>query len=336
MEYKSAHQILTELRSGNYKPVYLLHGEEPYFIDQVSDYIEKNVLDESGKAFNLSILYGREVDQKQILDHARQFPMMAAHRVVIIKEARFLKDLAKLGSYIEQPAEQTILVIAHKDKNIDGRIAWVKKAKKSNHVAILKSEAIKDWKIEAWVSSYINQSGLQISPQANQLLCQSLGTDLKKITNEIAKVRLNIKGSEIVIDDVTRHIGISKEYNVFELIKAISYRDIARMQYIASQMESNYKKEPLVKFLPLIGTFVEKSLVAVQHQRTDDRKLSGMIGVHPTFVKDYKSAARNYGEQGLRRMHKLVVEADGRNKGVQYRRGDQGVLKELIGRMILA
>ena len=235
---------------------------------------------------------------------------MAPYRVVIIKEARFLKDLAKLGPYIDQPAEQTILVIAHKDKNIDGRIAWVKKAKKSNAIAVLKSEAIKEWKIEAWVSSYIAKLGLQISPQANQLLCQSLGTDLKKITNEIEKARLNITSAEITIDDVTKHIGISKEYNVFELIKAISYRDVSRMQYIATQMESNYKKEPLVKFLPLIGTFIEKSLVAYQHQRTDDRKLSSMIGVHPAFVKDYKSAARNYGERGLRRIHRMVVEAE--------------------------
>ncbi len=335
MEYKSSEGILKELKAGQYNPVYLLHGEEAFFIDQVSDYIEEHVLDDGGKAFNLSVLYGREVDSKQVLDHARQFPMMASHRVVIIKEARGMKDLAKLGSYIEQPAPQTLLVIAHKDKAIDGRIGWVRKAKKLDHVAIFKSVPIRDYNIEKWVSGYIASQGLSITPEANRLLCQSLGTDLSKITNEVEKIQLNIEDGKIDVDVVTRNVGISKEFNVFELISAIAKRDAARVQFITTQMEANTKREPIIKLLPQLGAFVEKSLVALQHINKDDRSLSSVLGVHWMFVKDYKSAVRNYGEGGLRRMYTYIVEADGRVKGVNYRRGDQDVLKELVGKILL-
>jgi len=335
MEYKSSDKIIKELKSGDFKQVYLLHGEEAFFIDQVSDYIENNVLDEGGKAFNLSLLYGREVEFKQVLDHARQFPMMASHRVVIIKEAKGMKELASLGAYIEKPSPQTILVIAHKDKAIDGRIAWVKKAKKLEHVAVFKSDPIRDYNIEKWVPTYLSTLGLTITPDANRLLCQSLGTDLSKITNEIEKVQLSLKGTKINADIIAKNVGVSKEFNVFELISAIAQRDPKRVQFIATQMEQNTKREPIIKLLPQLGAFVEKALVASQHISKDDRTLSGMIGVHFMFVKDYKSAVRNYGEAGLRRIYKYILQADGRVKGIEYRRGDQDVLKELVGKILL-
>ena len=335
MEYKSADQILKELKAGTFKQVYLLHGEEAFFIDQISDYIEDNVLDEAGKAFNMSLLYGRDVDYKQVLDHARQFPMMANHRVVIIKEARGMKDLSSLGAYIEQPSPQTVLVIAHKDKAIDGRIAWVKKAKKLDHVAIFKSDPIRDYNIEKWVPTYLSSLGLTITPEANRLLCQSLGTDLSKITNEIEKVQLSLKGTKIDANIIAKNVGISKDFNVFELISAIAQRDPKRVQCIATQMEQNTKREPIIKLLPQIGAFIEKALVTSQHISKDDRSLSSMIGVHFMFVKDYKLAVRNYGEEGLRRIYKYVLQADGRVKGIEYRRGDSGVLKELVGKILL-
>lgn len=335
MEYKSSDQLLTDLKAGKYKQVYLLHGEEAFFIDEVSDYIEHHVLDETSQAFNLSVLYGRDVETRQVLDHARQFPMMATHRVVIVKEAKGMKDLAALDTYIQHPSDTTILVIAHKDKAIDGRIAWVKQAKKQNHVGVLKTEPIRDYNIEKWVAAYLSSQGLTITPDANRLLCQSLGTDLSKITNELEKVRLNLKGTKVDADIITRNVGVSKEFNVFELIAAIARRDAPRVQYIASQMEDNTKREPIVKLLPQIAAFIEKSLVASQHLSRDDRSLASIIGAHYMFVQDYKLAVRNYSESGLRRIYKYVIEAEGRVKGVEYRRGDQDVLKELVGKILL-
>jgi len=178
VEYKTSRQCLADAKKGKVCPVYVLHGTEPYYIDEVTRYMEHELLSESEAAFNLSVLYGREVDAKSVLDHARQFPMMTERRVVIIKEAQFMKDIKGLESYMSSPSPQTVLVLGHK-KKLDGRIKWVKGAKTSDQIAMLHAEPVPDYKLMGWLIDHIKGINMEITPDAAELLAQHVGNDLK-------------------------------------------------------------------------------------------------------------------------------------------------------------
>ena len=333
MEYNSSDSIIQDLRKDKVLPIYLLHGEEPYFIDQVSSYLEKNLLTEAEKAFNMSVLYGRDVVAKQVLDHARQYPMMANRRVVILKEAQAMRDLKSLESYVASPAPQTVLVIAHK-KKIDGRIKWVKSAKKSASVAFLSSDPVPEYKLNAWISSYVRTKELNFSPEGIEMLAQYLGTDLKKVTNEIEKIKLNIDGNNVSTRDIEKFIGISRDFDVYALLRSLSAGDIPKVQQITRNLESNQKDQPLPRIIPAMATYFEKVLVVAQHFKKDDRAIGSLIGTYPSFVKEYRQAARRYGISGLQKAYHFLVKADGMSKGLD-RRNQEGILNELVGQLIL-
>ena len=336
MEYSNYSSLFKELKNKQYKPVYILHGAEPYFIDLLTHHFEHQVLPEGERSFNQDVLYGIDIDAGKVKDYANQYPMMAERRVVVVKEARFMKDLKGLESYLLQPSPQTILVIAHPDKKIDGKLSLLKKAKKSPDIGVFLSDPVTEWKLEEWIRTYLKSEGLTMNPDGVSLLAQSLGTDLKKIVNEIEKLRLNIDGrTNITEDDIDQYIGISKEYNVFALCKAISTRDVVQMQYIATNLAENVKKEPLVKLLPAIASHIEKILIAHQNLKSDRGSAAKAIGVNPYIVPEYLAAARNYSEDGLKKIYALVVAWDGRVKGVNNRQGEQGLLQELIGNIII-
>ena len=315
-------------------PVYILHGAEPFFIDKVTSYIEKKLLNEGEQAFNQSVLYGRDVDSKQVLDYARQYPMMAERRVVIIKEAQAMRDLKSMGSYISNPSPQTVLVIAHK-KKIDGRIKWVKDAKKSAEIGMMASDPVPEYKLNAWISSYVKSQKLKMTSDAVEMLGQYLGTDLKKITNEIEKIKVNLNGGEVIdVPEIEKYIGISRDYDIYALLKALSNGDVPRVHEITYNIEANVKVQPLQMIIPGMATYFEKVLVVTQHFKKDDRALGSMIGTYGSFVKEYREMAKRYGYSGLIKIYKMLLLADAQSKGFERRKGE-GILKELIGKILL-
>ena len=324
---------LKGIRSKQYMPVYLLHGAEPYFIDHIVDLLEDKVLTEAEKAFNASILYGRDVQSKSVLDHARQFPMMSEKRLVIIKEAQSMRDIKSLESYFNQPSESTVLAIAYK-KKADGRASWLKTAKKSSDIAVVQSDPIPEYKIASWLQGYIKSIGLTIAPDALNMMILYLGSDLKKLTNEIEKVRLNMEGKEIDVSLIEKYIGISRDFDVYALLRAISEGNKAKAQNIANNLEENQKTQPLQLIIPGIATYFEKVIVVAQNFKKDDRTLASMIGTYPSFIKEYRQMAKRYNYHTLRKIYSQLVKADGYSKGLD-RKNSTGILKELVGNILL-
>ena len=334
MVYDSAKALIDEIRAGKILPVYILSGEEPFFIDEVTKIIEDELMTEGEKSFNMSVLYGRDTDLKQLLDHARQFPMMASRRIVILKEAQQMREIKNLDGYLSHPAPQTLLLIAHK-KKLDGRIKWVKQAKSDSSIGYFESAPIREYQMAKWVIQYVKSLHHTISPEAAEVIVQYLGTDLSKITNEIAKIQLNLKkGDRIDTEHIKTYIGIDREYDIYALLKALSQGDLSQVQFIADQIEANEKSQPLQMILPGMATYFEKVLVVTQHFKKDDRTLSAMIGTYASFLQEYRAMARRFGYRGLIKVYDLITLADGYAKGVD-RRSSEGIFKELIGKIIL-
>jgi len=315
MEYQSAEQLISDVISGQVLPVYIVHGTEPFFIDKITSVIEQRLLTEGEQAFNQSVLYGRDVDSKQVLDYARQFPMMAERRVVIIKEAQGMRDLKSLGPYVAAP--------------------WVKDAKKSELIGMFASEPVPEYKLNAWITRYVKSQKLKLTGDAIEMLGQYLGTDLKKITNEIEKIKVNInEGETIDVDAVEKYIGISRDYDIYALLKALSNGDVSRVHEITYNIESNIKVQPLQMIIPGMASYFEKVLVVAQNFNKDDRTLGSMIGSYGSYVKEYKQMARRFGYKGLIKVYKLLLIADAQSKGFERRKPD-GILKELVGKILL-
>ena len=330
-----AEKILGELKKGIYRSVYFLSGEEPYYIDQISDYIENNALDDAGKAFNQVILYGKEIDFKQVIDNARQYPMMAQRRVVIVKEAQEMRSLTQLQSYIEQPSPQTVLVINHKFKKLDKRTGFAKAIKK--HATLLETKKIYDNQLPAYIQQIAKEKKLNIEPKATSLLAEYIGTDLSKINNEIGKLNLRLsEGDTITPQHIQDFVGISKDYNIFELQNALGKRDRAKAFRIVEYFASNEKKNPLIVSINSLYNYFTKVWQTQSLSSLDDRTLASRIGVFSSyFMKDYRLAARNYRQDKLKEILVDLQEYDGFSKGVNRRNPVQGdLLKELVFKIL--
>ena len=312
--------------------VYILHGDEAFFIDSIVNWAESNILDEAESAFNLSVLYGREVNVSAIRDHAMQYPMMAERRVVIVKEAQALKEIASIESYIDHPSPQTVLIIAFKDKKIDGRSKWLKKVADHPEMALFTSEKIRDYKLGQWLDGYLAANNRKISPAANRMICDYLGNDLKKLINEIQKIELNIPVSqEIGLEEIEKFVGISKQFNVYELLAALGAKDTKRVYLILGSLMSNMQKNPIPMLLPAFYQYFQKVWIVREQRNASDQQLSKVLRVNPYFVKEYKQAAKNYSDSKLRSIFALISEMDARSKGVNNRKTNpEELLKELV------
>lgn len=332
MIYTSPDQIIDEIRSGSPKPMYILHGEEPYYIDQIVGEIESGVLTDAEKAFNQIVAYGRDIDIKTLHDEARQFPMMSQRRVVIIKEAQAFKDIKKLDSYIEHPVEHTVLVIAHVNKKVDGRWSWVAKAKKSPQIAFFHSEPVKAHKLNTWLSNYLRSKSRKIDARASQLLCEYIGSDLKKLVNEIDKIELNVSADKVIdADDVERYVGISKDYNVFELLKHISYVNKSKAFFITDNLARNIKKNPIQMIIPSLFNHFQRLLILSQARTNNEKELASIMKVPPFAVREFIAAKSKYRPDKIRHILNAISQADLKSKGVGSRRNDPAeLLRELI------
>lgn len=333
MSRNAAKQIVQELQQGIIKPVYFLMGEEAYYIDAISDYIEDKILLEEDKGFNQVILYGRDVTIDDIVSNAKRYPMMAERQVVIVKEAQDLsRTIENLVSYVEQPQPTTLLVICYKYKKLDARKKLAKAVKKTG--VLFESKKLYDDKIPEWITTTLRSKGYTITPKAAQMLTEFLGTDLGKISNELDKLRLIIKpGAQITPELIEVNIGISKDFNNFELLKAIGDRDIKKSFAIIQYFSQNPKNNPIVVTMGTLYNFFAKLLK--YHALSNKAEAAKALGVNPYFIKDYQIAARNYPMKKVSAIIATIRDIDLKSKGVGAANMTQAdLLKELLVHII--
>lgn len=328
-------QIIKELKAKRYAPIYLLHGNEPYYIDKISKYIEDNVLTEGEKSFNQMVLYGKDTDHKTLIDACSRYPMMASHQVVILKEAQEMKTLKEILPYIEKPVHTTILVICFKHKKFDGRTKFGKLLKQK--ALIFESKKLYDNQIPDWIQSYLKEKKLSISPSASALVAEYLGEDLSKVSNELDKLAINLApGTEVNEKHIQEQIGISKEYNVFELQKALGSKNVVKSNRIINYFISNPKKNPLVVVVGTLFNFFSKVYLTHFLKNSSEREMMEKLGVrHAFFLKDYKLAARNYPYQQSQAVISILKEYDLKSKGVDRVNATDGdLMKEMIFKIL--
>ena len=323
-------QILSEIHKKNFAPIYFLTGEEPYFIDMISDTIENEALDEADRAFNQIVVYGRDVDVETIANHARSFPMMGERMVVIVKEAQDVKDLENFEAYLDTIPDTTLLVFVYKYKKFDKRKTLAKKIDKMG--VWFESKKLYDSNIPGWIQSYLKGEGYSITPKATQMLADFLGTDLHKIANELKKLTIALPKNKSIDDaDVERNIGISKDYNVFELQNAIGSRDVLKANRIVNYFGDNGKDNPLlVTAITLYGYFTKLIKLHCTQDKSQGN-LASVLGVSPFFVRDYLAASKNYPPATCIRCISILREYDMKSKG--YDSGDTSE-KDLYREMI--
>ncbi|MCB2221406.1 MAG: DNA polymerase III subunit delta [Bacteroidetes bacterium] len=323
-------QIISDLKNKIYYPVYFLAGEEPYYIDTISDYIEDHVLSDVEKEFNQTVVYGRDTDVLAIISQAKRYPMMANYQVVIVKEAQNIQKIEELLPYVENPLSSTLLVINYKYKKVDKRKSFFKQLDKKG--VLFESKKLYDNQVAGWINSYVAQKGFKITPKASAMLAEFLGTDLSKIVNEVNKLVLNVPASSEINDElVERNIGISKDFNIFELQNAIGTRNVLKANQIINYFAANPKENPLVKTITLLNTFFSKILIYHQLADKSRNNAASALSVNPFFVKDYQDAARHYSIGKLIKIIGYLREYDLKSKGVgNISTSDGELLKELL------
>ena len=327
----SHEEILKELKAKTYRPVYFLMGEEPYFIDLVTSYIENNILSEEEKTFNQVILYGKDTDIASVINAARRFPMMSSHQVVILKEAQSIAKIDDLIHYVEAPLASTLLVINYKYKKLDKRKKLYKSLEQK--AVILDSRKLYDDKIPAWISNYLKSRSRGIDPKAAMILTEFLGNDLGKIVNELDKLLLILPEAETTIypRHIEENIGISKDYNNFELNNALASRNILKANRIIRYFESNPKANPITLSITSMYFFFSKLLNYHFLKDRSRRNVAGTLRIDPYFVQEYENAAKIYTPAKTVQIIGLLREFDLKSKGfgnVSTSHGD--LLKELV------
>ena len=328
-------QILSDLKNKHYSTVYFLEGEEPYYIDVISDYILENVLTEDEKSFNQTLLYGKDVTLDQILTAARRYPMMAEKQVVVVREAQNIRDIDELATYVEKPAPATILVICHKYKSIDKRKKLYKVIQKSG--VYMESKPLYEYKIPEWVINYLKTTQIGIEHKAVQMITDHIGNNLQRIVNELDKVIFSaVPGTSITVDDVEKNIGISKEYNAFEFQKSLGSRDIYQANRIVNYFVDNEKSNPIQMIVSILTTYFRKILTYHSlENKSNEGEIAQRLGVSPFFLKDYLVAARNYPLQKAVLAMSLLREYDLRSKGARGGTNDNGeLLRELTYKIL--
>lgn len=326
-----ARQIVTEIQKGNIKPIYFLMGEEPYYIDKISDFIEENILTEEERGFNQMLIYGRDTSIDEIVSNAKRYPMMAERQVVIVKEAQDLsRTIEKLADYAENPQPTTVLVVCYKYKKIDKRKKLHKSISKSG--MIFEGKRLYENQVGDWIIKTMKGRGYVVSPKAAQMLVEFLGTDLGKIDNELQKLQLICpQGTTLSPEIIEENIGISKDFNNFELRKAIGERDSLKAHRIINYFAQNPKDNPLVVTISLLFSYF--SQILQYHGLTDKSKgsVAKQLKVNPYFVSDYAVAARNYPMKKVSKAISLLQETDVKSKGVGAANVSHGdLLKELL------
>ena len=330
----SAEKIIAEWKKNIFKPFYWLEGEEEFYIDEVMRYAEHHILSSGDAAFNLTVYYGKDAVWTEVINACRRYPMFAERQVVLLKEAQQMKDIDKLESYIANPLQSTVLVISYKGKTVDGRSKLSKLIRQNGE--ILTTKKLYDNQLPGWITDYINSKGYDISPRALMILADHIGNDLSRIVNEFEKVSMNLGSRKnITEDDIEKYVGVSKEYNVFELQQAFSNKDLARAVTIIQYFEGNPKAAPIQLMLPALYNHFSKVLTVFQMPDKSEK------AIRPTFYNNIFAARQaletmlNYSysgvEQALLLLHEYNLKSIGINS-VAY--SDASLMKELAVKII--
>ncbi|HVW12561.1 MAG TPA: DNA polymerase III subunit delta [Mucilaginibacter sp.] len=338
----TASDIIKDFKNRKVKPLYLLHGDEPYFIDLISNYAENNFLSDAEKGFNQTVFYGKDTDMMTVLNAAKRYPMMADYQLILVKEAQDMKwgkedddkkTIDPVLSYFEKPLPSTILIFCYKYGKFDKRKKTYKAIEKTG--LIFESTSLYDNKLPAWIEEYVSGKGCRIDQQASATMAEYLGNDLSKIANELDKLMLNIQsGQTISVRQVQDNIGISKEYNVFELQAALSKKDPFKVNQIINYFEANPKSNPIVLVLGNLNNFFSKVLLYHYVKDKSPQNLARELGVNPYFIKDYEQAARSYNYGKSMQIISLLREYDLKSKGVESNAPHGELMKELMFKIL--
>ena len=326
----SVEKIITDWKKKSFKPIYWLEGEEEYFIEKVIAYAEHNILSKSEVSFNLSVFYGKDAGWADIVNACRRYPMFAERQVVILKEAQQMKDVEKLETYIENPLSSTIFVVSYKGKKLDARKKFTKLVKERG--VLVTTKKMYDSQLPEWTKELLQSKGLSISQKGLALLVDHIGNDLIRIENEIDKILVNLgKRTNITEEDIEEYIGVSKDFNVFELQTALASKDIARAIRIIQYFQANPKAAPIQLVLPSLYSFFSKVFMIFGAGESDEKAMAAVIGVNPYFINDYLKASRLYTYPEIENVLMLLHHYNLKSVGV----GDTGtedasLLKELV------
>jgi DNA polymerase III subunit delta len=330
----SVEKIISDWKKKLFKPVYWLEGEEDYFIDKIVQYAEHNILTEAEAGFNLTVFYGRDADWTQVINACKRYPMFAERQVVLLKEAQHMRDIDKLESYIAQPLSSTIFVVSYKEKKVDGRTALAKLLK--TKAELFTTKKMYDSQLPEWTNELVKGKGYTISQKGVLLLVDHIGNDLSRIDNEVDKMLVNLGGrTNITEDDIEKYVGVSKEYNSFELQSAMAAKDLPKAMRIIQYFEANPKAAPIQLVLPTLYNLFSKTYMIFGQSSKDDKTIAANIGVNAWFVKDYLLVARNYGYNGVEKALLLLHHYNLRSVGVNDTgSSDASLLKEMVVKMV--
>lgn len=322
--------LLTSIRNKQFAPIYFFCGEEDYFIDQLTEAIEANVLNETEKSFNQTILYGKDATAQIVIETCRRLPMMSERQLVIVKEAQSFKDIDGILSYVKNPVKSTVLAIAYKHGLPDKRKSFGKEIQKL--AVYFESNPLRDYQMPAWIKSYIKSKGYKMEDDTVALLAEFTGTEISTVANEIDKLIINKpKGATITKEDIEKGVGVSKEYNSFELSNALAHKDVTKVHKIVNYFVANPKNGPMPLVLGTLQGFFSKVFVTAHNKLKSDHELAGVLKVNPYFVKDYKAAVAKYPNQKLEYIFHVLEEYDLRSKGMNNNNTEEGeLLKELV------
>ncbi len=326
-------QVMRGLKAKEYKPVYLLMGEEDYYIDQITSYIEKHVLTEEEKEFNQTVLYGLDVEIGSVIVAARRYPMMAERQVIVVKEAQNIKKLEELSSYLKNPMESTLLVICYKHGSVDKRKKFV--AEVARVGVLFESKKIRETMLPGFITSYLRNQKIGIDDSAAQLLADYVGNDLNRLVGELNKLTITLPQGQrkVTLEQIEKNIGISKEFNIFELRKALVHRDLLKSYLIVDYFAKNSKQNPIQMTLTvLFGFFSNLMLAYYAPQRSPEGVASQLSLRSPWQAEEYLVAMRNYSGMKVMKIIGELRNCDARSKGfgVGTAQSEGEILKELV------
>jgi DNA polymerase-3 subunit delta len=328
-------KIIEGWKRKDFRPIYWLEGEEDYYIDKLIKYAEHEILSEQEASFNLSVFYGKDAGWTDVINACRRYPMFAERQVVLLKEAQQMRDIEKLEPYVENPLASTILVVSYKEKKVDGRTRFAKTLAKNG--VVLTTKKMYDDKLPEWTTELVHSKGLTISPKALMLLVDHIGNDLTRIDNEIDKLSINLgKRKNITEEDIEEYIGVSKEFNVFELQAALAEKNLPKAIRIIGYFESNPKAAPIQLVLPSLYSFFSKVYIIFGLNTSDEKAIAQALGMRSSFfVKDYMKAAKLYSYAGVERALLLFHQYNLRSIGIHDAgTEDASLLKEMVVKMM--
>ena len=328
-------QLLSDLKSGKFRPVYLLTGEENYYIDNISNYFEEHIVAPECRDFDQTVLYGRDTNMKSVIDTAKRYPMMSPHQLVLVKEAQDIpiKEWEPLTSYLNVPQPATILVFCYRHKDMDKRTTIYKAIAKNG--VVFEGRHPRDYEMPAWIATYVKDHGYAITERAATIIAENIGNDLGNVSNEVDKLFVSLPAGTTINDEIVeRNIGISKDYNIFELQRAIGRRNVVLCTRIVNYCAANPKELPIQMVVATLYSFFVKAMAYIQ--LTDKKDAAKAIGVSPYALQDYETVARNYNLNKLAACIGYLHDTDLRSKGVRNAGTvtDSELLKELLFKII--